>query len=278
MKIYTLNIGQGQFVVVTGDTEAIIIDTFVPLSSSNQQPINVIGALSNILSKENDKKNLIGLMITGFDADHFNEVGLKIVLNKYRPDWIMYPKYFKETDNASKCFDVINSFDNQNQKFKRYSILLGENNTPPSSKDFSFELFSPHTEDMDSSNNCSLVCKITEKNTGATYLITGDTENERWNSIVRIFKNRIKADVLDAPHHGSKNGITEDAMKLINPRTVLISAGVNNKYGHPDTEAMTIFKKYTDKVYSTNWGGDGNGQSIVTTILKNTIPESKVFK
>lgn len=276
MKIYTLNIGQGQFVVVTGDTEAIIVDTFVPLSSANQKPINVIGALVDILKG----KNLIGLMITGFDADHFNEVGLKIVLNKYRPDWIMYPKYFKETDNASKCFDVIDSFEDSKKKFNRYSIKL-DRKTPrldnSLSKDFTFEIFSPHSADMDSSNNCSLVCKITEKSTEATYLVTGDTENDRWDSIVRIFGDSIKADVLDAPHHGSKNGITEEAMRLINPHTVLISAGVDNKYGHPDREAITIFNRYTDNVYSTSSGGNGNGQSIVTTISENKIPESKIY-
>jgi len=92
MQIYTLNVGQGQFVVVTGDTQAIIIDTYVPLNPS-ADIVNVKGALATILQG----KQLVGLMVTGFDSDHFNEVGIKIVLNKYRPNWIMYPKYFKNT-------------------------------------------------------------------------------------------------------------------------------------------------------------------------------------
>lgn len=270
MRIYTLNIGQGQFVVLVGNTEAIIIDTFVPLSSSNQKPINVLGALADILKG----KSFIGLMVTGFDADHFNEVGMKIVLNKYRPNWIMYPKYFKKTTVADNCFKVIDSFDNAKEKFTRHSIVLADNTKrlhKSLSKDFTFEIFSPHSADMDSSNNCSLVCKVTENSTNATYLVTGDTENVRWDNIVKFFGNSIKADVLDAPHHGSKNGITESAMKLIKPNTVLISAGVNNKYGHPDSEAMTIFKKYANNTYCTRYGGDGNGQSLVTEVLKTTI-------
>ena len=96
MKIYTLNVGQGQFVVVVGNTEAIVVDTSVPLSPA-KPIINVKSALANILAG----KNLLGLIITGFDADHFNEVGVKIVLNKYRPDWIMYPKYFKSSKEAT---------------------------------------------------------------------------------------------------------------------------------------------------------------------------------
>ena len=266
MNIYTLNVGQGQFVVVVGNTEAIIVDTFIPLNPV-QDIIYVKAALSNILSG----KKFIGLMITGFDADHFNEVGMKVVLNKYRPDWIMYPKYFKETKTANACFGVIGSFESQ-KKIQRISVSLGRDDTRiynhGMSNDFTFEVFSPHASDMNSSNNCSLVCKIQERSTGAKYLVTGDTENDRWNSIVKIFGRSIASDVLAAPHHGSKNGITIDAMKLINPHTVLISAGVDNSYDHPDREAMTIFNSVANKVYSTN---HGEGQSLRTVILENSV-------
>jgi len=99
VHIYTLNVGQGQFVVVVGQSQAVIVDTFVPLDPM-QEIIHVKAALVRILAN----RELVGLMITGFDADHFNVVGLKIVLNKYRPNWLMYPSYRKESANASECF------------------------------------------------------------------------------------------------------------------------------------------------------------------------------
>lgn len=263
MKIYTLNVGQGQFVVVVGNSDTVIVDTSIPLSPA-KPIINIKSALADILTG----KNLVGLMITGFDADHFNEVGVKIVLNKYRPDWIMYPKYFKDSKEANAGFAAIQDFE-QKKAFTKYSISLSDNNKRQYntlSNDFAFEVFSPHKADMDSSNNCSLVCKITEKSTGATYLVTGDTEKGRWESITSIFGASIKSDVLDAPHHGSKNGITSDAIKQIQPDTVLISAGVENSYGHPDAEAVKIFNSVTKKVYSTN--DSKEGRSILTEISK----------
>ena len=211
MHIYTLNVGQGQFVVVTGDTQAFIVDTYVPLNPTNDI-INVKAALATILQG----KELVGLIVTGFDSDHFNEVGMRIVLNKYRPNWIMYPKYFKETTTADACFAVIKTFESQ-KAFTRYSISLSKNDTRFYNKlstEFQFEVFSPHSVDMNSSNNCSLVCKVKELSTGRTYLITGDTENDRWGSIARYFGSALASDVLDAPHHGSKNGISEEAMAL----------------------------------------------------------------
>ena len=261
MHIYTLNVGQGQFVIVTGVTQAFIVDTFIPLNPS-ADIINVKGALSTILAG----KELVGLIITGFDADHFNEIGMKVVLNKYRPNWIMYPKYYKKTDTADNCFSVIKSFE-KDKPITRYSASLSDNETRfylDLSSEFTFEIFSPHVDDMNSSNNCSLACKVKEKSTGCTYLITGDTENDRWDSIVGYFGNVIKTDVLAAAHHGSKNGITAAAIKVIDPGTVLISAGVDNQYGHPDAEAVKLFKTRTDKTYSTSWG---NGQSLKTVVL-----------
>lgn len=269
MVVYTLNVGQGQFVVVVGNTEAIIVDTFVPLDPS-QDVVNVKSALAKILSG----KELVGLMITGFDADHFNEIGMKIVLNKYRPNWIMYPKYFKQTLTANRCFGVIESFEEQ-KKFMRVSVSLSENNVrlyTRLSNDFSFEVFSPHSADMNSSNNCSLVCKIKENSSGYTYLVTGDTEKDRWDSIVRIFGSAIKSDILAAPHHGSHNGITQPAIDLIKPHTVLISAGVNSQYGHPDIAAVRIFKSQAVNCYQTNVGV---GQSLKTVVPSPPISTYK---
>ncbi|MBX2977433.1 MAG: hypothetical protein KF721_15005 [Ignavibacteriaceae bacterium] len=271
MEIFTLNIGQGQFVIVTGKSQAFIVDTYVPSDNSNNI-INVKGALAKIL----EGKELIGLIVTGFDADHFNETGMKIVLNKYRPNWIMYPKYFKKTDVADACFKVIESFEKQ-KKFTRVSVSLSKNDSrfyTTLSTEFTFEVFSPHIDDMNSSNNCSLVIKVKEISTRRTYLITGDTENDRWDSIVRYFGDVLSSDVLDAPHHGSKNGITAKAISLIKPDTVLISAGVDNQYGHPDKEAIQLFTTYAKHCYSTN---DGKGQSLKTVATEQGI-NSYIFK
>jgi beta-lactamase superfamily II metal-dependent hydrolase len=269
VNIYTLNVGQGQFVVITGNTQAIIIDTYVPLNPTNDI-VNVKGALASILQG----KLLVGLMVTGFDADHFNEVGMKIVLNKYRPNWIMYPKYFKDTRVADSCFAVIKTFETQ-KPFTRYSVALDKNDTRFYNKlsdDFQIEAFSPHSEDMNSSNNCSLVCKIKERATGATYLVTGDSENDRWQSICQIFKSSIASHVLAAPHHGSRNGISETAIKLINPHTVLISAGVNNQYNHPAPEATKLFSAHAEKYFLTSSGG---GQSLKTVATGTAVDTYK---
>ena len=258
MTIYTLNVGQGQFVIVANNREAIIIDTYVP-TAADQSTVHVKAALAKVL----DGVNLVGLMITGFDADHFNEIGLRIVLNKYRPEWIMYPQYFKPTDNATKCFRAMDELADRN-KITRVSVMIKQAQArfyEKLSKEFAIEALSPHPDDMDSSNNCSLVCVVKEKSTGFKYLVTGDTETARWNSIVRFFSESLNIHVLAAPHHGSRNGITDNAMRYMRPHTVLISAGVSNQYGHPHPEAMRIYRDGASVVRCTS---ENSGTSHVT--------------
>lgn len=258
MIIYTLNVSQGQFVVVAGDREAFVVDTFVPLNSE-RETIFVKAALAKTLAG----KNLIGLIVTGFDADHFCEPGMRLVLNRYRPNWLMYPKYFKPTDTAGRCFAAIEALQ-ETRSIARHSILLSDNSVRfyyKLSEEFIFEVFSPHRGDMNSSNNCSIVCKVKERATSATYLITGDTEGDRWESITAEFGDALRSDVMAAAHHGSENGITAKALGLIRPHTILVSAGVDNQYGHPHQSAKALFRQYAQHWYQTN---HGEGQSLKT--------------
>lgn len=269
MDIYTLNVGQGQFVVVAGNNEAFVVDTYVPLNAE-QDTIFVKAALAKILAG----KELVGLVVTGFDADHFCEAGMKIVLNKYRPNWIMYPKYFKATKTANECFAAIRTLSGQKDIDKLSVVLDGKRHpyVDDLCEEFSFEIFSPHKEDMTSSNNCSLVCKVTENGTGATYLITGDTETDRWDSILTYFGDKLESDVLAAPHHGSENGIDENVLACVDPHTILVSAGVNNQYGHPHLAAKRMFSEYAEKWYSTH---AGKGQSLHTVVTSKDIATYK---
>ncbi len=142
------------------------------------------------------------------------------------------------------------------------------------SSQFDFELFSPHIEDMDCSNNCSIVLKLTGRGPcGFSYLITGDTENARWDTITRLFGDSLKSHVMAAAHHGSKNGTHPASLLQIAPHTILISAGVESQYGHPHPGAVQVYSRVARRVYSTNMRGgvslltQPGATEIVTTLI-----------
>lgn len=264
MNIITVNVGQGALAIVRHQNEAIIVDCRIP--PSDDQTVAYVKEIMALSLKEHCVK---GLILTGFDNDHSEIAGASIVLRKYRPDWIMYPTYYKDSDEAKRVFALINAEEaarrQTNNPLKKVSVrvdqLANRRLTGLSGK-FEFELFSPHIEDMDCSNNCSIVLKLTGIGArGFSYLITGDTENPRWERINKLFGSALKAHVLAAAHHGSKNATHPASLVSIDPHTVLISAGVDSQYGHPHPQALQVYSRVAKHVFVTNMEG---GVSLLT--------------
>ena len=264
MKTLTIYVGQGALAAVRHRGEAVIVDSFMPVSDED-----LVSDIKYQLDTFTKGQHVDGLILTGFDNDHAHPDGVDYILSIYEPDWIMYPKYYHDTDNASAVFRVIRKHEKRrehtNRPLKRLSVRLDKLDSRilyGLAIRFQFELFSPHIEDMDNSNNCSLVLKLTGLGMdGFSYLITGDTETDRWDTINRLFGNVLKSDVMAAPHHGSKSGCNAMTVKLVSPNTVLISAGVDNQYGHPHSQALAVYQRIARHVYATNVAG---GVSLLT--------------
>ncbi len=275
MKLYTLYVGQGAMSVLVGDREAILIDAHLPpLDDKHAEYIKK--ALAAIVAE----KKVVGLLLTGLDADHADHRGVALVLRRYQPHWVMYPTYFKPTATATTIFKKIIEPEvvrraSTKQPLVKHSIRCDTMKTrtwKDLTDEWNFVFFSPHVDDLNCSNNGSIVAKITPKDElgrmldlSFSLLVTGDTENDRWEAINRIYGGELSADVLAAPHHGSKNGINKRTLQLVAPHTVIISCGVENQYGHPDREALDLYRKYATEVWCT---GDGTSYETVHSFWK----------
>lgn len=265
MEILTLYVGQGALAVVRNGGEVVFVDSLLPGKDDGRDRV------TSKLDLMMQNQVAAGLILTGFDSDHCCPDGVEYILSRYTPRWIMYPKYYKDTDCAGEVFDIIDRHERRRQRSSqplvRHSVRVDTVESRALtglSPSFFFELFSPHIEDMDHSNNSSIVLKLTGLGpTGFSYLVTGDTETGRWDRIASIFGSTLAADVLDAAHHGSNTGTHAGALLLIDPHTVLISAGVDNQYGHPHSQAMLGYASVAKKVFCTNMQG---GVSLFTKV------------
>ena len=261
MEVLTLYVGQGNFAVVRHGSQAIAVDTRWLQERSDDIESKIVRFLQ--------RQDLVGVVLTGFDADHADPAGLDWLLENYTPSWVMYPKYYKDTDNSQSVFNVIRKHERRRKTttnpLERVSVRLDRLESrylDNLSEEFGIELFSPHIEDMDSSNNCSIVLKVEGIGPGGfTYLITGDTEIPRWDRIVELFDDALDSDVLAAPHHGSRNAAHPGMVLAVMPNTVLISAGVDNQYGHPDRKAVEVYLRVAKHVFKTS---GRNGISLLT--------------
>jgi beta-lactamase superfamily II metal-dependent hydrolase len=254
MDVFTLYVGQGSLAAARAGNEAVIIDAHMP-ECNDITSEQIEKSLDHYLAKSNVR----GLILTGLDRDHACPAGVESILTRYQPSWVMYPKYFKDTDAAGEVFATIASHEkrraNTSRPLLRQSVRVDRvesRNLTGLASCFTFELFSPHMDDMDSSNNGSIVLKLIGLDrTGFSYLITGDTESERWDSINRFFGKYLASDVMAAPHHGARTGLNAKTLVLVNPNTVLISAGVDNSYGHPYGVAVQAYQEVAQHVFCT---------------------------
>jgi competence protein ComEC len=63
-------------------------------------------------------------------------------------------------------------------------------------------------------------------------------------------------EVLKVPHHGSKNGLTKNFLEVVDPEKAIISAGKDNRFGHPHEEVVELLKKHGIKILRTDVEGE----------------------
>ncbi|MET1175060.1 ComEC/Rec2 family competence protein [Paenibacillus amylolyticus] len=66
----------------------------------------------------------------------------------------------------------------------------------------------------------------------------------------------VSIDVLKVAHHGSKTSSTEAWLQYWNAKTAVISAGVNNTYGHPNPGVMERLEATGSEIYRTDQMGE----------------------
>jgi competence protein ComEC len=86
----------------------------------------------------------------------------------------------------------------------------------------------------------ALSCVLRIGNGQATALLTGDIERDQEAALVRRHGD-LPADVLLAPHHGSKTSSSDTLLSAVRPRLVLVQSGYRNRYGHPAAEVMARY-------------------------------------
>lgn len=127
--------------------------------------------------------------------------------------------------------------------------------------DLKFTCLHPYPEFItEDRNNYSTVLWMQYGN--MDMLFTGDVSNEGEDAIIE--SGLPECEVLKVAHHGSKYTSSEKFLEQVLPKYAIISAGENNRYGHPHKEALERLEEIGTKTFCTiNYGAimlqtDGN--------------------
>jgi len=100
-------------------------------------------------------------------------------------------------------------------------------------------------------------------------LLPGDAEKQSERTMLAENSDAaLRADVLKAGHHGSKNSTTPEFLAAVHPQVAVISAGENNPYGHPSPELLARLTAAGVRILRTDHDGavhiltDGHGLEV----------------
>ena len=98
-------------------------------------------------------------------------------------------------------------------------------------------------------NDGSIVIRLVYGET--EFLFTADAPKGIENYVVWLDSESVQADVLKVGHHGSRTSTDEYFVGWVDPQYAVISAGCDNRYGHPHQEVIANLTKYTVEILET---------------------------
>ena len=226
------DVGQGDALLVTLGTTQILID--------GGPDKKVLSCLSRHTPFWDRKIDIV--IVTNPDLDHYG--GLVDVIRNYEIGTFARPDKEGEADGWRTLLTELNR-----KKIKQVFIKSGQSIRYST---LHFDILHPPGDLIaQATNQFSVVGNLSFGEFDV--LLTGDIIPDQ----IPSFLNQVKlVEVLKVPHHGSKNGLTQDLLVKSSPKLAVISLGKNNRFGHPHKEVLDMLSQNNVKVLRTDQDGE----------------------
>lgn len=223
LTIAFLNVGQG---------DAIYIE------APNGNQIIVDGGPDGSLVREIPKLMPFGdhsidaIVVTNPDLDHF--AGFLDLLKKYEVGEVIVPGTHSETSIYAAFEKEI-----ERRKIKKITAERGKTLWLDEEAGVFLSFLFPDRDVANwSSNDGSIVAKLVYGKTSV--ILQGDSTSgvEHYLLSQKNSKVFLHSDILKAGHHGSRTSSSKEYVAAVSPNYAIISAGKENKYGHPHKETL----------------------------------------
>ncbi len=98
-------------------------------------------------------------------------------------------------------------------------------------------------------------CVMRISTAGASVLLTADIESKSERELLASVPDKLRAQVLLVPHHGSRTSSSPDFVAQVNPDIALVAAGYRNRFGHPKDDVLDRYRALGSRIYRTDHDG-----------------------
>ena len=238
-RIVMLDVGQGDSFLIESRGQTLLIDT------GNQDGLLLEG-FANL-----GKAHVDSVLVTHADDDHYGS--LDAMGKAIDVDRVLVADGMRESDDES-CEAVMLQAGRTARSIS--SLAYGDT--------FCVGAFEAHVvwpNAFSEGGNADSICLLLEYDgnddgvVDFTALFTGDAEKNELEQMIRS-GDIGPVDILKVGHHGSRNGMTDDEVEILDPGIALISVGEGNRYGHPNAEIVSMLETRGCAVYRTDEDGE----------------------
>lgn len=249
-----LDVGQGDAIYVENKHgQNILIDT-------GNKDMGVLKQIKKVRYCNNI--HIQNLILTHPDQDHIGDA--TNLINKNLVDKVIHNGFLDMNQQSESVTE-----NDLEQIIKDRQILTQDMVLNPvlDFKDFDLHFLFPYEKPYQDKkgkgksvddNDYSIVLKLSYAST--SFMLTGDAPMrvERQiidkyceNKKVNISCPTLESTVLKFGHHGSKNSSSQEWLDKVKAVDYIVSAGLNNKYNHPNEEVLNKINKKTSRIRET---------------------------
>jgi competence protein ComEC len=234
VEVVVLDVGQGLSALVRTERHALLYDAgpqFGPAADSGSRIIVPYLRAAGV-------RRLEGLVVSHDDDDHWG--GAASVLQAVPVDWLLtslpdLDPLVVRTEPALRC--------EAGQQWEwdgvRFDVLHPERDSYQD----------PAIKENDRS------CVLRVEAGGRRIFLAADIERRAEEALLHRERDRLRADVLLAPHHGSRTSSIPEFVRATDPGIVVLPVGYRNRFGHPHREVLRRYVEIGARIYRTDRDG-----------------------
>lgn len=236
LSVSFLNVGQGDSIFIQGPTGIQVLVDGGPDRSVLRELPKRMGPLDRSIDL---------LVETHPDKDHIS--GLADVLEQYSVQNFLSPDIYNDTTIFLHLMSDVASE-------KRLHTFVARRGMRIHLGDGAYaDVLYPDRDvsRINNTNDGSIVLHVVYGTT--SFMLTGDLPSTQEDYLVMLegTSTELRSDVLKAGHHGSKFSTSDLWLSKVKPNIVVISAGKENTYGHPNLDAIARVQNEGAKIVST---------------------------